>query len=122
MIIDRRFERVPIRVPLFISHKGTLFEKKIGIECRDISGGGLAFTTNRRIPVEADSKIVVGGLGTLPEDAFIEGRVVYSYKDESSGRYTVGVEFTRFVNTTREALVDGIHHWPGPRETADPDR
>jgi c-di-GMP-binding flagellar brake protein YcgR len=111
-MIDRRFDRVPIRVPLYISYKGKLFEKKIQIECRDISGGGLSFETSREIPLEANSRIVVGGLGTLPPDALIEGRVVYSHRNPETGRYSVGVEFRSFVNTTREALVEGIHRWP----------
>jgi c-di-GMP-binding flagellar brake protein YcgR len=115
-MIDRRFERVPIRVPLYISYKGRLFEKKISIECRDISGGGLSFETSRAIPLKSNSRIVVGGLGTLPPSATIEGRVVYANQDPATKRYIVGVEFQSFVGTTREELIEGIHRWPHDAE------
>jgi len=90
---------------------GRLYEKAVGIECRDISGGGLSFETDREIPLDATSKIVVGCLGNLPSSAIIEGRVVYRLKKAGEERYTVGVEFLDFVNTSREELVERIRSW-----------
>ena len=109
---ERRFERVPLRVPLFITvGEGRLFEKAVSIECRDISGGGLSFETRKEIPIDASSKIVMGRLGDLPAAALIEGRVVYRRPQKGSDKYTVGVEFLEFVNTSREELLDRINAW-----------
>jgi c-di-GMP-binding flagellar brake protein YcgR len=111
-LIERRFARVPLKVPLFITvGGGRIYEKAVGIECRDISGGGLSFETGQEIPLDATSKIVIGCLGTLPSSAIIEGRVVYRLKQAGEERYTVGVEFLDFVNTSREELVERIRLW-----------
>ena len=99
---------------LFITvGEGRLYEKAVEIECRDISGGGLSFETRRAIPLEARSKIIMGRLGDLPSSAIIEGRVVYRRKQAGTDRYTVGVEFLDFVNTSREELVERIQTWQG---------
>ena len=101
-----------MRVPLFVSvGEGRLFEKAVELESRDISGGGLCFETSTAIPVDARSKIVVGCLGTLPSSAIIEGRVVYREEKAGKDRFTVGVEFVDFINTTREELLDHIERW-----------
>ncbi len=111
-MIERRFPRVSLKVPLFITvGGGRLYEKAVAIECRDISGGGLSFETRREIPLEARSEVVVGRLGDLPSSAIIEGRVVYRLKRAGTGLYTVGVEFLDFVNTSREVLVERIQAW-----------
>ncbi len=113
-MIERRFPRVSLTVPLFITvGGGRLYEKAVEIECLDISGGGMTFETRREIPLDARSKIVVGGLGDLPSSAIIEGRVVYRRKQAGTDRYTVGVEFLDFVNTSREELVERIQTWKG---------
>jgi len=109
----RRFERIPVRVKLLVTVGEGVYEKSVPLECRDISGGGLSFETATRLPVEADSRIVVGRLGNMPEGARIHGRVAYRDEDEATGRYTVGVEFEEFVNTTRDALIERIHGWQG---------
>ena len=90
---------------------GRLYEKAIPIECRDISGGGLSFETLTEIPLHSASKLVMGRLGNLPPNAIIEGRVVYRVKQKGAERYTVGVEFIDFVNTSREELIERIHEW-----------
>lgn len=121
-MIERRFHRLPLRVPLYVSvGGGRLFEKAVAIESRDISGGGLSFETRRKIPVDVRSKIVVGGLEGLPQAALIEGRVVYRRAkaarvgEDVDARYTIGVEFVDFVNTTREEILERISAW---QETA----
>lgn len=111
-MIERRFPRVALKVPLFITvGGGRLYEKAVAIECRDISGGGLSFETHREIPLDARSKIVMGRLGNLPSSAIIEGRVVYRLKRAGTELYTVGVEFLDFVNTSREELITRIEAW-----------
>ncbi len=113
-MIERRFPRVSLRVSLFIAvGGGRLYEKAVGIECSDISGGGLSFETPREIPLGVNSKIVLGRMGNLPSSAIIEGRVVYRRKQAGTDRYTVGVEFLDFVNTSREELVERIQTWQG---------
>lgn len=120
-MIERRFARAPLKVPLFICvGGGRLYEKAVGIECRDISGGGLSFETGQEIPLDATSKIVVGCLGNLPSSAIIEGRVVYRRKQAGEERYTVGVEFLDFVNTSREELVERIRSWQDDTEAGTP--
>ena len=111
-MIERRFARVPLKVPLFITvGGGRLYEKAVAVECRDISGGGLSFEPRREIPLDAKSKIVIGCLGNLPSSAIIEGRVVYQLKQAGTDRYTIGVEFLDFVNTSREELLERIQSW-----------
>ena len=111
-MIERRFPRVSLKVPLFITvGGGRLYEKAVEIESRDISGGGLSFETHREIPLDARSKIVMGRLGNLPASAIIEGRVVYRVKQAGTDRFTVGVEFLDFVNTSREELLERIQSW-----------
>ena len=101
-----------MRVPLFITvGGGRLYEKAVSIESRDISGGGLCFETRSKIPLSAQSKIIMGRLGNLPGSALIEGRIVYRRKQQDSDRYTVGVEFVEFVNTTREEVLQHIDLW-----------
>jgi c-di-GMP-binding flagellar brake protein YcgR len=90
---------------------GRLYEKAIEIDCRDISGGGLSFETQREIPLDSKSKIIMGRLGNLPPSAIIEGRVVYRSKQADTDLFTVGVEFIDFVNTSREELLERIEDW-----------
>lgn len=90
---------------------GRLYEKAVEIESRDISGGGFSFETDREIPLDAKSKVVVGRLGNLPASAIIQGRVVYRLKQAGRDGYTVGVEFLDFVNTSREELLERIESW-----------
>ncbi len=111
-MIERRFPRVPVTVPLFIAvGEGRLYEKAVEIQCRDISGGGLSFETRWEIPVDVNSKIVLGRMGNLPSSAIIEGRVAYRLKQAGTDRYKVGVEFLDFVNTSRQELLERIQSW-----------
>lgn len=110
--IGRRFERVAIRLSIGVTTQGILFRKTRELECKDISGGGLSLETSQPIAVKARSRVLVGGLGNLPSSVSIEGRVVYRNRDQGSGRTLLGIEFTRFINTTQEELVDCISQWP----------
>lgn len=109
--VQRRFPRHRIRIPLFISLPDVTFRKLIPIHSRDISAGGIGFETSRRLPLDSHSSLVFSGLGGLPQAAAIEGVVVYSSRDPVSGRYLVGVEFTAFVQVTREQLAAAIADW-----------
>ncbi|TDI35173.1 MAG: PilZ domain-containing protein [Acidobacteria bacterium] len=121
-MIDRRFERVSVKVPMFITvGGGRLYEKAVSIESCDISGGGLCFETRSKIPLSAESKIIMGRLGDLPGSALIEGRIVYRRKQKGTERYTVGVEFIEFVNTTRDEVLHHIDLWC-KKERATPDK
>jgi c-di-GMP-binding flagellar brake protein YcgR len=107
----RRYERFKLRVPLYISMEGLLFHKKIHLESKDVSAGGMSFETSREIPLEAESRVVVSDLGDLATPTFIRGRVAHLKQDPATGRYRVGIEFLEFVNTTREDLAARIEAW-----------
>ena len=108
---DRKFERFRIKVPVYVDIDGGTFRKTIHLESRDVSGGGLAFETSRKIPLNAKSKVVVSKLGEVAEPAMIHGRVAHRSKDPLTGRYTIGIEFIEFVNVTREQLLAHIEAW-----------
>jgi c-di-GMP-binding flagellar brake protein YcgR len=108
---QRRYERFKLRVPLYISMEGQLFHKKIHLESKDVSAGGVSFETSRGIPLESESRVVVSDLGDLATPTFIRGRVAHLKHDPATGRYTVGIEFLEFVNTTREELAARIEAW-----------
>ena len=108
----RKYPRFNVRVPVYISGvDGSLFRKHILLESSDVSGGGLSFETHRKIPLEAESRVVVAKLGDLSEGAQIHGRVVHRQQNPRTGRYRVGLEFTEFVNVTREQLLTQIETW-----------
>ena len=98
-------------VPLYITVGKDFVYKSIPLESTDISGGGLSFETTKQIPVEAESSVIVDKLGDLGKPAFIRGRVAHSRQDPTTKRYTVGLQFTSFVNTTREDLLERIDAW-----------
>jgi len=110
----RHHPRFKVKVPIYISLNGETYRKSIHLESRDVSAGGLSFETTRRIPLDADSRVVIARVGDLAGTALIYGRVAYRQKDPKTRRYTVGLEFTRFVNTTREELLEHIHVWQTP--------
>lgn len=110
----RRFERYSIKVPLFIhAIDGSTVRKVIHIESRDVSLGGVSFETSQKVPLEAESRVVLSQVGDLKGDALIRGRVAHREKDPKTGRYTVGLEFTEFVNITMEELLAHIEGWKG---------
>ena len=113
--IDARlYPRIRVKVPVYISLGGEMFRKSVQLESKDVSAGGLAFETSRRIPLDADSRVVISRLGDLTEPVVIHGRIAYRQKDTKTGRYTVGLEFTRFVNTTRDELLEHLQVWQTP--------
>lgn len=118
---SRKFRRVRVHVPVFISANGKLFQKNVPLKSRDVSGGGLSFETSQKLPLDADSKIVLADVGDLPSGSVIEGRIARAEKDKETGRYVVGVEFQRFVNVTRDELLERIESWEAeaPLEEAD---
>ena len=110
----RQHRRFQIRVPLFISVDGEVYRKTVRLESRDVSAGGLSFETGREVPISAESRVVVAKLGDIEEPTMIEGRVARVQLDEETGRYVVGIEFTRFVNMTREELAARLEGaWQG---------
>lgn len=108
----RRYPRFNVRVPVYISGvDGSIFRKHILLESSDLSGGGLSFETHRKIPLEAESQVMVARLGDLSDGASIRGRVVHRQQNPVTGRYRVGLEFTEFLNVTREQLLTRIETW-----------
>jgi c-di-GMP-binding flagellar brake protein YcgR len=105
---ERKHKRVRVSVPIFISLAGDVYRKMIRLECRDLSAGGLSFETNQEIPLEADSRVVIAKVGKLPDAASIEARVVHRSRNPVTGRYWIGVEFTRFNNVTLDDLAECI--------------
>jgi c-di-GMP-binding flagellar brake protein YcgR len=115
----RRHERFAIQVPLYITGvEGGTLRKVIRLESKDISAGGVSFETSQKIPLESESRVVVSQVGHLTAQALILGRVARREKDPETGRYIVGLEFTEFVNVTREELMAHIETWKGQPPTA----
>ena len=108
---ERAYPRHCLKVPLYISVGEDFVHKTIPLESKDVSGGGLAFETRKQIPLDSESSVIVAKLGDLGKPAFIRGRVVHRHQDPDTNRYTVGLQFTSFVNTTREDLLARIEAW-----------
>jgi c-di-GMP-binding flagellar brake protein YcgR len=121
MVDARRHPRYRVKVPVYISLGGGTYRKTIHLESRDVSASGLSFETSRAIPIDAESRIVIARLGDLQRPALIHGRIAYRMKDPDSGRYTVGLEFTRFENTTREELLAHLESWTGATPVPTPE-
>ncbi len=111
MPAERAYPRHRVAVPLYITMGGEYLQKTIPLESKDVSGGGICFETSKQIPLEAESSVIVAGLGDLGKAAFIHGRVVHRTQDPATERYTVGLQFTGFINTTREELLARIEAW-----------
>jgi c-di-GMP-binding flagellar brake protein YcgR len=110
----RQHRRFQVRVPVFISVDGEVYRKTVRLQSRDVSAGGLSFETGREVPLSAESRVIVARLGDLEDPALIEGRVVRVQLDETTGRYIVGIEFTRFLNVSPEELVERLERtWQG---------
>jgi len=118
---NRVHPRFPIRVPLFINVEGRVFKKKLRLHSRDISAGGLSFTTRQKLPIDARSKVIIGRIGDFLESAHIEGMVVYLRRDREAKQYAVGVEFTRFVDVEQEALSARLKEWESLSSSAAPE-
>ena len=118
---NRIHPRFPIRVPLYINVEGRVFKKKLRLHSRDISAGGLSFTTRQKLPIDARSKVIIGKIGDFLESAHIEGMVVYLRKDREMKQYAVGVEFTRFVDVEQETLAARLKEWESHAAAAMPE-
>jgi c-di-GMP-binding flagellar brake protein YcgR len=108
---ERAYPRHRVTVPLYISMGDDFVYKAIPLESKDLSGGGVSFETTKQIPLDAESSVIVAKLGDLQKPAFIRGRVVHRKQDPVTNLYTVGLQFTSFVNTTREDLLARIETW-----------
>ena len=108
---NRAHHRYSIRVPLYINVEGRVFKKKLRLHSRDISAGGLSFTTRQKLPIDARSKVIIGKLGDFLDSAHIEAMVVYLRRDKEQNHYAVGVEFTRFVDVEQEQLAARLREW-----------
>jgi c-di-GMP-binding flagellar brake protein YcgR len=113
MMAERAYPRHRVTVPLYIALGGEFLHKRIPLETKDVSGGGISFETTRAIPLESESSVIVAGLGNLGKAALIHGRVVHRTMNPATERYTVGLQFTGFVNTTRDELMAQIEAWKG---------
>jgi c-di-GMP-binding flagellar brake protein YcgR len=87
------------------------YERFVPIRSRDISLGGVGFETRRKLPLESESRFMLSSIGDLPDTATIEGKVVYLAQNPVSLRYSVGVEFMRFIHVTPEQLLAKIRTW-----------
>jgi len=110
---ERAYPRHRVTVPLYIAMGSEFLHKTIPLETKDVSGGGISFETTKQVPLDAESSVIVAGLGDLGKAALIHGRVVHRQRNPATDRYTVGLQFTDFVNTTREELLARIDGWKG---------
>jgi len=101
----RQHPRWPVRLPLYVALSGELYHKTVEVESRDLSAGGLAFETRTALPTAARTTIMLGKLEGLPSTAHIEARIVHCRPHEGGEVFTVGVQFTRFVDVTAEELM-----------------
>jgi hypothetical protein len=111
MMAERAYPRHRVTVPLYIALGNEFLHKTIPLETKDVSGGGISFETTKAIPLDAESSVIVSGLGNLGKAALIHGRVVHRTKHAAGERYTVGLQFTGFINTTRDELLARIEAW-----------
>jgi hypothetical protein len=108
----RRQPRFAITVPIYVAMvDGVIMRKQIALESRDVSAGGLCFETSRRLPLHADSRLVLSRLGDVEGGARIHGRVAYCVMNPATGKYRVGVEFTEFVGITSAEVWAHIERW-----------
>jgi hypothetical protein len=98
-----------VRVPVYVMLEGEVFQKMVQMEARNISDGGLAFETRRRISVDAESLVVVARITGLPEGAQIKARVVHSHWDAAAESCRVGIAFTEFVGVTPDEVMARIN-------------
>ena len=120
---QRRFPRHALCLPLYVTVGGGVLRKTVALESRDVSAGGVSFETSQKIPLEAETRLLLSKLGDLPEGALIRGRVARVVRDPATGRALVGVEFREFVSVTQEELLERIGRWkenPTPTPTPAP--
>ncbi len=74
-------------------------------ESVDISAGGLQVITSQKLPMDTNMKIDLSILPTkIPLEVY--GKVVWMNKDEKSGNYRTGIEFTQFADESQRKLID----------------
>jgi hypothetical protein len=83
----------------------------VPLASEDVSEGGLCVRTALDFRLDADARIVVSKLGDLPTASYIEGRVVRRERAEGDSKLTVGIQFVRFVNVSREEFVEKLAAW-----------
>jgi c-di-GMP-binding flagellar brake protein YcgR len=108
---QRRHLRYTIRVPLYVTVEGGVLRKRVALESRDVSAGGVCFETGHEVPLDAETRLVIAPFGDLGDTVVILGRVVRVQPDSATKRPRVGVEFTGFVNVTQESLVRHLERW-----------
>ncbi len=96
----RRWPRVKVNLPLKYRGVGEFNHLPADSETKDISEGGLRFTTERFLPKNA--RFVVNlNLEDIPGVKAVV-RIVWAARDPHTNRYEVGAEFD---NIPREAKV-----------------
>lgn len=105
---NRRDRRYAIRVPIYVALGREIVHKKIALESRDVSAGGLSFETSRQMPLAADTQIVLARLGDDGGAAAIRGHVVWTRALPGTRRHLVGVKFTEYEGVAREDLAARI--------------
>jgi c-di-GMP-binding flagellar brake protein YcgR len=104
----RKHRRLGVRLPLYVSLQGEIYQKLVSVEARNVSEGGLLFETSTPLPVAADSRMMVSRLGGLPDSAHIEAQIVHCRQDPATGVYTIGLRFLGFVDVTAAELIARI--------------
>jgi c-di-GMP-binding flagellar brake protein YcgR len=105
---NRRDRRYAIRVPIYVELGREIVHKKIPLESRDISAGGLSFESSREMPLAAETQIVLARLGDGKGPAAIRGHIVWTRALPETRRHLVGVKFTEYEGVTREDLAARI--------------
>lgn len=105
---NRRDRRYSIRVPIYVALGREIVHKKVSLESRDVSAGGLSFETTRPMPLAADTQIVLARLGDDGGAAAIRGHIVWTRALPETRRHVVGVKFTEYEGVTRESLAARI--------------
>jgi len=105
---NRRDRRYAIRVPIYVALGKEIVHKRIPLESRDVSAGGLSFETSRLMPLAADTQIVLARLGDDGGAAAIRGHVVWTRALPDRRRHLVGVRFVEYEGVSREDLAARI--------------
>lgn len=103
-------------MPLYVTVEGGVLRKKVPLESRDVSAGGVCFETAHDVSLHAEARVVIAPFGDLGDTIVIRGRVARVEPDSAATRSRVGVEFTGFVNVTQESLVRHVERWQAEAE------
>jgi hypothetical protein len=105
---NRQDRRYAIRVPIYVALGQEIVRKRIPLESRDVSAGGLSFETSRAMPLGAHTQIVLARLGDDGGPAAIRGDVVWTRAIPDRKRHLVGVKFAEYEGVSRESLAARI--------------